>query len=78
MFWICLTIEVSTERTQRRGLPQDRFESKDIDFHARLRKGFLDLVQLYPERMIVIDASGTIDDVFQQILNTLKERRGII
>lgn len=77
-FVLDLPIEVSSERMQSRGLPQDRFESKEQDFHACLRQGFLDLAQKNPERMIVIDASGTIEDVFQQILNTLKERQGII
>ena len=67
-FVLDLSIEISSERTQSRGLPQDRFESKDIDFHRRLRKGFLELAQQHPERMVVIDASRTIEEIFQQIL----------
>ena len=75
-FVLDLPIELSSERTQSRGLPQDRFESKEQDFHASLRHGFLDLAKKYPERMIVIDASGTIENVFQQILEGLKEKKG--
>lgn len=67
-FVLDLPNDLSFKRTQSRGLPQDRFESKDIDFHTRLRKGFLELAQQHPERMTIIDASGTIEEVFQQIL----------
>ena len=36
---------------------ESRFEEKGIDFHQRVRSGFLALADKYPERIITIDAS---------------------
>jgi dTMP kinase len=76
-FVLDLPVALSSERTQSRGLPQDRFESKEQNFHVSLRQGFLDLAKRYPERMIVIDAFGAVEEVFQRIVIALKERQGI-
>ena len=38
---------------------ESRFEDKGLAFHSRVRDGFLDLAAQDPERIIVIDASGT-------------------
>lgn len=38
---------------------ESRFEDKGLAFHTRVRDGFLDLAAQDPERIIVIDASGT-------------------
>lgn len=42
-----------------------RFESKGLEFHKRLRAGFLAIAQREPERCAVIDASATPDAVFE-------------
>ncbi|MDP1724768.1 MAG: hypothetical protein Q8L85_08725 [Alphaproteobacteria bacterium] len=72
-----LLVALTSGRMQSRGLPQGRFESKEQDFYVRLRQGFLDLTKRYPERVIVIDGSGTIEDVFQKILEGLKEKKAL-
>ncbi len=38
-----------------RPLVSDRYESRDVDFHKRLRQGFLDIAKAEPERCAVID-----------------------
>ena len=38
-----------------RALVSDRYEARDVAFHARLRDGFLDLAKSEPERCVVID-----------------------
>ena len=40
-----------------RGREKDRFEKEDIDFHRRVRNGYLKLAASEPERWLVIDAS---------------------
>lgn len=41
----------------------DRLESEDAGFHERVRQGYLDLARREPDRVKVIDGSGTIDEV---------------
>jgi len=51
----------------RRGRPADRVESRDSSYHQRVRQGFLLEARRRPERIKVVDASGTIELVQEQI-----------
>ena len=42
---------------------EDRYERKGLEFHQRLRAGFLMIAEAEPKRCRVIDASGTIEDI---------------
>jgi len=46
---------------------EDRFESLDLSFHEKLRKGFLDIAKKDPKRCHVIDASQDVDAIAAQI-----------
>lgn len=46
---------------------EDRFEEEDTSFHERVRSGYLDIARREPERIAVIDASGTPEFVFTQV-----------
>jgi dTMP kinase len=46
----------------------DRFESERIDFHERVREGFLDIARLEPWRVHVIDGARSIQEVHEQIV----------
>ncbi len=43
--------------------PFDRLESEQADFHARVRKAFLELTAAEPERFLVLDATLPADDL---------------
>ena len=54
--------------TSRRKLnPNDRFESEDKVFFERVRNGYLELANIFDERVKVIDASKDIKEVQDQI-----------
>ena len=54
--------------TSRRKLnPNDRFESEDKAFFQRVRNGYLELANIFDERVKVIDASKDIQEVQDQI-----------
>lgn len=52
---------------------EDRFERLDIEFHKRLRQGFLDIAQKEPNRCKIIDASQQSKDVFEDIKKIINE-----
>ena len=60
--------EVGLHRANSRnaGAAQDegRFEAEDLRFHRRVREGYLAMAVAEPERFKVIDANGTVDEVF--------------
>jgi len=41
----------------------DRMDSQAITFYQRVRAGYLDLAKQHPHRFVVIDASGTLEQV---------------
>ena len=54
---------------------ESRFEEKGLAFHSRVRDGFIELAAQEPERIVIIDASGTPEHtdklVKQQLTNRL-------
>ncbi len=50
----------------------NRLDSYDIDFHHRVRKGYLELVRIDPSRWAVIDADRPFDDVQSEIRSVLQ------
>ena len=56
---------------------EGRFEAEDIRFHRRVREGYLALAKEEAQRFVVIDASGSIDEVHARTMAALKERMEI-
>ena len=52
----------------------DRIERAGDDFHARLRRGFLELAAADAPRIVTIDASGTPDEVARAVLSACAGR----
>jgi dTMP kinase len=46
---------------------EDRFEKEARDFHERVRKGYLTIAEREPQRVKVVDATGSIDEVHARI-----------
>ena len=53
---------------------RDRIEGEPLEFHQRVRQGFLSLAAADPEHYLVLDAGGSIDDVAAAI----RERVGAL
>jgi len=59
---------------RKKGRKRDRFEREDIDFHRRVREGYLKLAAEEPQRWLVVDASQSrtkIKEVIWQRVNRL-------
>lgn len=61
------------ERNKKEGtiITEGRFESESLDFHERVRRGYLEQARLYPERIAVIDSSRNLEAVFRSCLEKL-------
>jgi dTMP kinase len=47
--------------------PEDRFEREELEFHEKVRNGFLELARAEPERFRVLDASRPVAEVSGRI-----------
>ncbi len=54
--------------------PGDRFESQNIKFHERVRKGFLGMAQAEPHRIVVLDTGAPAREVHEKIKRIVDER----
>jgi len=68
---------VSLARADARGSGEDRFEQKGLEYQSRVREGFRQLAQSTPESRVLIDASGSIETVARQILDTMNIHFGL-
>lgn len=73
---LMLDLPVSTgmERLKSRAGDTDRYEQMDLDFHERLRQGFLQIANDNPERCVVVNAEADVDTVAAQILQNVQTR----
>lgn len=72
-----LPVEAGLARAAHRGGGEARFEAKGIEFHRRLRQGFLDIAAAEPERCVVLDATQPPDMVAEAVWQVVQERLGL-
>ena len=51
-----------------------RFEAKRLDYHERVRRGFLELAAREPDRFLVVDGRLPEHDLAERIWRTVRER----
>jgi dTMP kinase len=63
-------LDLPVERALERLRPgeMDRIELADVDFHRRVREGFLSLAAFYPERFHVLDATQPAKTIHIQVI----------
>ena len=72
-----LPVEAGLARANARRGGEDRYERMDLDFHRRLRDGFLDIARREPDRCAVIDAAHPVEAVQAAILDAVTRRLGV-
>lgn len=71
---LTLVFDVDIETSMKRvGKEKDRMESAGIDFHNRVRKGYLELAKQEPKRIKVLDATKSIEEIHKDVINILAE-----
>lgn len=60
----------------RRTTPPDRLEKRGPEFHQRLRDGFLAEAKRSPDRILIVDATRSIDEVAEVIQRAARRAMG--
>lgn len=66
-FVLDLPVETGLQRVQNSRGGLDRLEREKIDFHHRLREGYQTIAQQEPQRLKIIDAQVSPEQVYAQI-----------
>ncbi len=67
-----LDMDIAAAALRRTG-QADRIEQRDADYFQKLRDGFRTESQKHPQAIVMIDASGSEDDVHRAIRDVLEE-----
>jgi dTMP kinase len=72
-------VPIGLERSRMRdvGKTRDRFERERAEFFERVREGYLSRAAADPDRMIVIDAMGSADEVTSRLAAVLESKSWI-
>ena len=71
---IWLDIDPETGRARAaHGRTPDRLERESSDFHSRVREGYASIAETEPERFKRVDASGTVEEIKEEIYRFLEE-----
>ena len=70
---LLLLDRAESRRRLAQGAPLDRLELEKEDFFARVQAGYDALAQAEPDRIAVIDASRSIDEVFESVKMAIDE-----
>ena len=46
---------------------EERFERESLEFHQRVRSGYLSLAAAEPDRFCTVDATGSVEEIFNRI-----------
>lgn len=46
---------------------EDRFENEALHFHEKVREGYLSIAKTEPNRVVVVNAAGTIEETYSRI-----------
>lgn len=72
--------EIGLERTFKKRNPNkieksaDRMELENIEFHRKVRDGYLKLAQMEPERIKVLNAEEAPDEIYKKIIEIVESK----
>ena len=60
---LTVVLDLAPEAGFGRFTGRDRIEGQSLEFHQRVRQGFLDLAAADPDHYVVLDARGPVDEI---------------
>ena len=69
-----LDVELGLKRKTQNGAEWNRLDAYTVEFHKRVRSGYLAMVKQEPRRWVVIDAGRAWEEVQEALRQTILER----
>ena len=70
---LTIVFDIDVETSMKRvGSEKDRMESAGIEFHNKVRNGYLEIAKEEPERIKVVNAVQSIETVFEDVKQIVK------
>lgn len=65
--------EIGLERISSNNRETNRLDLESIEFHKKIREGYHELAAKYPERIVLVDASKSPEEVLEDVLEILRQ-----
>ena len=76
-FLLDLNVEEGLRRRKGSGGEWNRLDREAIDFHNRVREGYLALARAEPDRWLIVDAARGVDAVQAEVWAEVEKRLGV-
>jgi dTMP kinase len=73
---VTFLLDIDPEIVRDRIKEPDRIERENIDFHRRVRSAYLDIAKNESDRVILIDARGTVEEIHGKIKEKISNLLG--
>jgi len=70
--WLDVDVVVGLGRAKKRGV-SDRIEQANLEFHQRVQYGYTELAKVHCDRIVRVDAGGSVDEVFGEVKKVLNK-----
>lgn len=70
-----LPVEIAIARAAERGAVKDKYET--LEFQTKLREAYLDLAKTLNEKIVIIDATKSREEIEQQVIKTIEPILGL-
>lgn len=70
---LVIVIDVDPQTAMSRFTERDRLENEPLEFHQRVRQGFLDRAKSHPERFVVIDGTREASAVSRDVIAAVEK-----
>lgn len=71
-FLMDIDVDFGLKRVQESRGGMDRIERMEVQFHKRVRDGFLDIARREPSRFYVVDATKPVTEIAEEVYQTYK------
>lgn len=65
--------EIGLQRIRDNNREQNRLDMEELSFHRKVREGYLYIADLFPERIVVIDANKPKEELRQNVIQVVKD-----
>jgi dTMP kinase len=69
-----IDVETAFSRLKKTKKMPDRLERSGREFYEKVRSGYLALASLYPQRIVVLNGTATVDELSRTVLESIMRR----
>jgi dTMP kinase len=73
---LTLLLKVDPETGLGRAAGDDRFESEGLELQRAVATAYEEIATIAPDRVVAIDATGTVDEVHERVMEAVRARAG--